>query len=70
LQLIERAETLRLLDADVSRTCREAVLAWHDASRDLVADNPRFDRLARFARHVSDRLQAKFFGRRIYRWRE
>jgi FkbM family methyltransferase len=70
LQLIERAETLGLLHADVSRTCREAVLAWHDASRDLVADNPRFDRLARFAWHVSDRLQAKFFGRRIYRWRE
>lgn len=70
LQLIERAKILNLLDEEASRTCREAVLAWHGASRDLVADTPRFDRLARFARQVSDRLQAKLFGQRIYRWRE
>jgi len=69
-QLAERAAATKLLDEKTLQTCQEAVLAWHTASRDLVADNPRFDRFARFARHWSDRFQRKLFGQRFYRWRE
>ena len=69
LQLIEKAAAANLLDKPAAHDCREAVLAWHGATRDLVTDSPLFDRLARFASQLSARIQAKFFGQRIYRWR-
>jgi FkbM family methyltransferase len=70
LQLIDRATAAKLLSENIARNCREGVLAWHGGTRDLLADNPRFDRFVRYARQWSVRFQRKLFGQRFYRWRE
>jgi hypothetical protein len=69
LKLIDRAHSAKLLDDAASRTCRGAVMAWHAATRDLLADNLQLQRYANFLKRQWDRIQAKLFGQRFYRWR-
>ncbi len=70
LQLIERAAAAGFLNEKSARECREAVLNWHAASRDLLLENPGLDKFLRFLKQWSRRIQGKLLGQRFYRWRE
>jgi hypothetical protein len=70
LQLIERARTAGLFNEKAALECHKAVLDWHASARDLLIDNPVFDKFQRSLKQLSHRIQGKLLGRRFYRWRE
>ena len=68
INLIDRAVDAGALGAAGAQSCRESVMDWHGATRDIIADSLLLKRIVDFAQSISLRLQSKLFGRRFYRW--
>jgi len=68
LNLIDRAGDAGIFDVARSQACRQAVMDWHAAVRDVVADSPLLEKIVNFVRSISQRLQGRLLGRRFYRW--
>ena len=59
-----------ILSTEQAKSCRQALLDWHQATRDVVPDARWFTALSAFVRRASRFLQRRLLGRRFYRWIE
>jgi FkbM family methyltransferase len=68
LNLVDRATDAGVLSDASAQSCHKNVMDWHSATRDIIGDSLLFERIIRFVRSASLRLQGRILGQRFYRW--